>query len=50
MQRGHSLHKVCLVTAIDRESDTLIRVSNLGVPPPPDPVIVYAGLLESRRR
>ena len=31
-QRGHSLHKVCLVTAIDRESDTLIRVSNLGVP------------------
>lgn len=31
-QRGHSLHKVCLITAIDRESDTLIRVSNLGVP------------------
>lgn len=31
-QRGRSLHKVCLVTAIDRESDTLIRVSNLGVP------------------
>lgn len=30
--KGHSFHKVCLVTAIDRESDTLIRVSNLGVP------------------
>lgn len=35
-QRAHSLHKVCLITAIDRESDTLIRVSNLGVPPAGD--------------
>jgi hypothetical protein len=31
-QRGSCLHKVCLLTAIDRESDTFFRVSNLGTP------------------
>lgn len=32
VQRGHSLNKVCVVTGIDRESDTVSVVSNLGVP------------------
>lgn len=32
VQRGHSLHKVCVITAIDRENDTNAVVSNLGVP------------------
>ncbi|MDO5536905.1 MAG: IS1595 family transposase [Desulfovibrionaceae bacterium] len=32
VQRGNSLNKVCVVTAIDRENDTNAVVSNLGVP------------------
>lgn len=31
VQRGHSLHKVCVVTAVDRENDTNAVISNLGV-------------------
>lgn len=32
VQRGSSLHKVCVVTAIDRENDSNAIVSNLGNP------------------